>query len=58
MRDVINHLSICDLSQVLKSSKGELDKEIPVPSFVADPSHNVKVVSKQIFSIANYGKYH
>ena len=39
--------------QVLKSSKGKLDTEIPDPSFLADPSHLVKVVAKHIFSIVN-----
>ena len=40
----------------MKSSKGKLDDEIPEPSFLAYPSHFVKVVAKQIFSIVNNGK--
>ena len=39
--------------QVLKSPKGNFDSEIPEPSFLADPSHRVKVVEKHIFSIVN-----
>ena len=39
--------------QVLKSSKGKNDEEIPEPSFLADTSHSVKVVTKNIFSIVN-----
>ena len=39
--------------QVLKSSKGKIDEEIPEPSLLADPSHCVKVVAKHIFSIVN-----
>ena len=35
----------------MKSSKGKLDEEILDPSFLADPSHIVKVVAKHIFSI-------
>ena len=37
----------------MKSSKGNLDGEIPEPSFLADPSYRVKVVDKHIFSIVN-----
>ena len=37
----------------LKSSKGKLHEDIPEPSFLADPSHRVKVVAKYIFSIVN-----
>ena len=39
--------------QVMKTSKGKLDEEIPEPSFIADPSHRVKVVAKHIFFIVN-----
>ena len=39
--------------QVLKSLKGKLHTEIPEPSFLADPSHRLKVVEKHIFSIVN-----
>ena len=39
--------------QVIKSSKGKLDEEIPEPSLLADPFHRVHVVAKHIFSIFN-----
>ena len=39
--------------QFLKSSKEKLDEEILEPSFLVDPSHCMKVVSKHIFSIVN-----
>ena len=51
---MIKHPSICVQGQVLKSSKGKLDNEIPVPSLLEDPSHNVKVVANHIFYIVNY----
>ena len=51
IRAVLNHPSIGVQGKVLKSSKGKLDEEIPEPSFLADPSHRVKVVSKHIFSV-------
>ena len=53
MRDVLKHPPIGVRGQVMKSSKGKLDEEIPEPSFLADPSHHVKVVAKHIFSIVN-----
>ena len=53
MQAVIMHLLIGVRGQVLKTSKGKLDEEIPEPSFLADPSHRVKVVAKCIFSIVN-----
>ena len=53
MRAVIKHPSICVRGQVLKSSKGKIDEEIPDPSFLAYPSHHVKVAAKHIFSIVN-----
>ena len=34
-------------------STKKLDEEIPEPSFLADPSHRVKVFAKHIFSIVN-----
>ena len=37
--------------QIIKSSKGKPDEEIPDPSFLAYPSHHVKGVAKHIFSI-------
>ena len=53
MRAVLKHPSKGAQGQVLKSSKGKLDEEIPEPSFLADPSHHVKVVAEHIFSILN-----
>ena len=53
MRDVLKHPSKGARGQVLKSSKVKLDTEIPKPSFLADPSHHVKVVAKHIFSVVN-----
>ena len=53
MRAVLNHPSKGAQGQVLKSSKGKLDEEIPEPSFLAYPSHRVTVVAKHIFSIVN-----
>ena len=51
MRDVIKHPQKGTSGQVLKPSKGKLEEEIPEPSFLADPSHHVKVVAEHIFSI-------
>ena len=42
--------------QVLKTSKGKLDVQIQEPSFLADPSHRIKVVAKHIFYIVNDSK--
>ena len=53
MRAVLKHPSKGARGQVLKTSKGKIDEEIPEPSFLADPSHSVKVVAKHIFSIVN-----
>ena len=53
MQAMLKHPSIGVQGQVLKSSKGKLDEEIPDQSFFADPSHHVKVVAKHIFSIVN-----
>ena len=53
MRAQLKHPSVGVQGQVMKSSKGKLDEEIPEPSFLADPSHHVKVVAKHIFSIVN-----
>ena len=53
MQSVLKHHLIGVRGQVLKTSKGKLDEEIPEPSFLADPSHHVKVVAKHIFSIVN-----
>ena len=53
MRAVLKHPSKGSQGQVLESSKGKLDEEIPEPSFLADPSHRVKVVAKHIFYITN-----
>ena len=51
MQAVLKHPSKVARGQVLKSSKGKLHTEIPEPSFLAEPSHSVKVVAKHIFSI-------
>ena len=51
MRAVLKHPYKGAQGQVLKSSKGKLHEDIPEPSFLADPSHRVKVVAKHIFSI-------
>ena len=53
MRAVINHPSIGVRGQVMKTSKGKIDDEIPEPSFIADPSHNVNDIAKHIFSVVN-----
>ena len=53
MRAVLKHPSIGVRGQVLKTSKGKLDEEIPESSFLVDTSHHVKVVAKHIFSIVN-----
>ena len=53
MQAVLKHQSKGARGQVLNSSKGKLDEEIPEPYFLADPSHRVKVVDKHIFSIVN-----
>ena len=50
---VLKHPSKGARGRNLKSSKGKLHTEIPKPSFLADPSHRVKVVAKYIFSIVN-----
>ena len=56
IRSMIKHPYKGARGQVLKSSKGKLDEEIPVPYFLADLSHCVKVVAKHISSIINDGK--
>ena len=53
IRAVLNHSSKGAQGQFLKSSKGKLDEEIQDPSFLADPSHCMKVISKHIYSIVN-----
>ena len=53
LRAVLDHQSIGVQGQVLKKFKGKLDGEIPEPSFLADPSHRMKVVDKHIFYIFN-----
>ena len=56
MKAVLKHPSIGVRGKVIKSSKGKLDKEIPVPSFLNYPSHCIKVVAKHIFYVVNDGK--
>ena len=53
IRAVIKHPFIGVRGQVLKSSNGKLDEKILEPSFLAYPSHLVKVVAKHIFFIVN-----
>ena len=53
MRAVLKHPSKGAQGQVLKSLKGKLREDITEPSFLADPSHRMKVVAKHIFSIVN-----
>ena len=53
---VLKHPSKGARGQVLNSSKVKLDEKIPESSFLVDPSHHVKVVSKHIFSIINKGR--
>ena len=57
MRAVLKHPSKVARGQVLKSLKGKLHEDIPKPSFLAYPSHHVKVVAKHIFSIVNESRY-
>ena len=56
MRAVLKHPSIGVRGQVIQTSKGKLDVQIPEPSFLADTSHSIKVVAKHIFYIVNYSK--
>ena len=53
MRAALKHPLIGVRGQVLRTSKGKIDEEIPEPSFISDTSHCVKVVAKQIFFIVN-----
>ena len=53
MKAVLDHPSKGARDQVVKSSKGKFDEEIPEPSFLVGPSDRVKVVAKHIFSIVN-----
>ena len=57
MRAVLKHPSKGSRGQVLKSLKGKLHEDIPKPSFLADPSHRVKVVAKHTFSIVNESRH-
>ena len=56
MLAVLKHPSIGVWGQFLKTSKEKLDEEIPEPSFLADPSHCIKVVANHIFYIVKDGK--
>ena len=58
MQSVLKHQYKSAGGPVLKSSKRKLDEEIPEPSFLADPSHCVKVVAKHIFSIVKESRSH
>ena len=55
MQAVLKYPLIGVWGQVLKSYKIKIDEEISEPSFLADPSHHVKVVAKHIFSFVNKG---
>ena len=52
MQAVLKHPSKGARGQVLKKSNGKLHEDIPEPSFLADPSHRVKVVYKNIFPLS------
>ena len=56
MRAVLKNPSIGFRGQVLNSFKGTLDGEIPEPSFLAYPSHRMKIVAKHIFSIVKVNR--
>ena len=56
IQTVLNRPWIGDQGQVMKSSKGKLDVEIPVPYLLADNSHSVKIVANHIFYILNDDK--
>ena len=45
MQSVLKYQSKVARGEVLKSLKGKLHEDIPEPSFLADPSHLVKVVA-------------
>ena len=53
LRSVLKHPYKGAQGQVLKSSKVKINEEISDPSFLADPSHCVKFVTKHIFYIVN-----
>ena len=53
MQAALNHPLVGVWGQVLNTSNEKLDEEIPETSFLAYPSHRVKVVDKHIFSIVN-----
>ena len=57
MRAVLKHPSIYAQGQVMNSSKGKLDEKISELSFLAHPSHSMKVVAKHIVSIIRKIKY-
>ena len=56
MRAVLKNPIIGVRGQFIKTSKGKLDVQIPEPSFLADPSHCIKVVANHIFYIVNDSK--
>ena len=49
--------SICTVTQhpdpTKQNDKGKLPTHIPVPQFMADPSHRIKVVSKYFYKLKN-----
>ena len=58
MQAVTNHPYKDAQGQVLKSSEGKLDEEIPYPSLLANTSHRLKDVANNIFSIAKESRDH
>ena len=56
MQAMLKHPIFGVRGQVLKTSKGKLDVQIPETSFLADPSHRIKVVAKHIFYIVDDSK--
>ena len=56
MRAVLKHPIIGVRGKVLKTSKGKLDVQIPEPSFLANPSHRIKVVANHISYTVNDSK--
>ena len=58
MRAVLKLPLIGVQGQVMKIYKGKVYEEIPGPSFIADPSHRMRVVPNHIFSIVNKSRAH
>ena len=56
VRAVLKHPSIGARGQVLSSHKGKLDGKIPVPSFLAYPSHGMNYVANNTFAAVSDSK--